>query len=83
MATTSTTLSKLRTVLTEHIGLDQQTVSGAGDSSLTELGVDSIGVIELEKELFEPHGVDMPEEAPTMTITQIAAYLDGATRSEN
>lgn len=83
METTNIALSKLRTLLTEHIGLDQQTVDGAGDISLTELGVDSIGVIELEKELFEPYGVDMPEEAPAMTITQLAAYLDGATRSES
>ncbi|MGW3186089.1 acyl carrier protein [Kitasatospora sp. NPDC001119] len=81
MPTLGASRTKLREILTAQIGLEPEVVDGAGNASLTDLGVDSIGVIELEKAVFDEYGVDLPDETSAMTIGQIIDHIDATARS--
>jgi acyl carrier protein len=73
--------SDLDTILVRNIGLDPGVLAGS-TATLTDLGVDSIGVIELEKVLHDEFGVALPEEAPAMSVTQILTRLNDSERSD-
>lgn len=72
--------SDLDTILVRNIGLDPGVLAGS-TATLTDLGVDSIGVIELEKVLHDEFGAALPEEAPAMSVTQILTHLNDTARS--
>ncbi|MGN5376907.1 acyl carrier protein [Streptomyces lasalocidi] len=67
-------LEEIYRILTTNIGLDPADLGG--DATLSDLGVDSIGVIELEKVLEEEYGRTLPEDSPAMTINQILHHVN-------
>lgn len=71
----TSSLASLHDALVTNIGLDRSTLANASNSTLADLGVDSIGVIELEKVILDSHGITLPDELQAMTIDQIADYL--------
>ncbi|MET9341820.1 acyl carrier protein [Nonomuraea sp. NPDC003804] len=73
----------LHDILTRHLGLEPDVIAGAAQGSLSDLGVDSIGVIELEKVIFDQYGINLPEGLQAMTIDQILHHVNTATRSGN
>jgi acyl carrier protein len=79
--TTPLLKSDLDAILVRNIGLDPGVLAGPGTATLTDLGIDSIGVIELEKVLHDEFGAALPEEAPAMSVTQILTHLNDTARS--
>jgi acyl carrier protein len=75
-----TTISRaeLDTVLVEHVGLDPDDLAAPGESTLVDLGVDSIGVIELEKVLSDRYGIELPEESQSLSVARILEILNEA-----
>lgn len=72
---------RLHDILTTHIGLEPEQIDDA--LSLAELGIDSIGVIELEKVLQDDYGISLPDESQAMTVAEIHAHINAAPGSEN
>ncbi|GIM92598.1 phosphopantetheine-binding protein [Paractinoplanes toevensis] len=61
-------------ILEVNIGLEPDVIADAGSASLTDLGVDSIGIIELEKVLLDEFGIVLPDEIPAMSIADVLAH---------
>jgi acyl carrier protein len=79
--TTSVARAELDALLVKHVGLDPAELVDTGPATLTDLGVDSIGMLELEKVLHDEYGAELPEEAPAMSVTQILIHLNDTVRS--
>jgi len=71
--------AELRDILTIRIGLEKETVEAAGDASLSELGADSVGIIELQKVIADEYGVELPDEAAAMTLQNVLACVNAQT----
>lgn len=68
----------LRRVLVTDIGLDGGQLSDEPQSTLEDLGMDSLAQVELGVVLQGRYGVrDLPEDAATMSFDQLAARLCG------
>jgi aromatase len=80
MAPTGVSRSALHDILTTHIGLEPETVDGAGRASLADLGVDSIGFIELQKAVAEQYGTELPDDAQAWSVDQIIDHLNASPR---
>ncbi|MCQ9184093.1 acyl carrier protein [Streptomyces sp. IBSBF 2953] len=80
MAPTGVTRSRLHDILATHIGLEPEVVDGATDSSLADLGVDSIGLIELQKAVSDEYDTELPDEAHAWSLDQIIDHLNSTTR---
>ncbi|MGW4826634.1 acyl carrier protein [Amycolatopsis japonica] len=76
MTTAIVSRTRLEEILVTNIGLEPAQLSGS--ASLSDLGVDSIGVIELEKVINDEFGVTMPEETPAMTLDEILDHVNSA-----
>ncbi|MEU1478304.1 acyl carrier protein [Streptomyces sp. NPDC001668] len=74
MPTVTVSREQLYRILATHIGLDRDAIGGG--STLTDLGVDSIGVIELDKVLEDEFGRTLPEDSPAMTLDQILHHIN-------
>lgn len=72
------TITAFHDALVTSIGIDREELTRSAGATLTDLGVDSIGIIELEKVVADQHGVTLPEELPGMTIEEIFSYLASA-----
>jgi acyl carrier protein len=59
-----------------HLGLDPELVRP--EATFTELGVDSLAMIELALILEDAHGIDAEGIDPASTLAQAAAYLEHA-----
>lgn len=71
----TTTLSVLRGILVSEYELDASRL--APDASLNELGVDSLGTIELLWTVEEQFGIELPSEpVPLETLGDVAHYID-------
>ncbi|WP_369395552.1 acyl carrier protein (plasmid) [Streptomyces sp. CG1] len=84
--TTTMTGAAFLTLLTTSIGLEPETpetTDTAGDATLTDLGLDSLGVIELEKVLIDEYGVELPEHAPAMSLKQILDHVNAVLGKEH
>lgn len=73
---------RIKEILTTKIGLEQEILNAAGAASLSELGVDSIGVIEFQKVVSDEYGIDLPDEISAMNLTQIINYVTETMRSD-
>nr|ABX71143.1 Lcz26 [Streptomyces sanglieri] len=80
MASAGISRSVLRDILTTHIGLDPETIDGAGGASLADLGVDSIGFIELQKAVEEQYGTELPDDAQAWSLDGILDHLNSSLR---
>ncbi|MFG1666845.1 acyl carrier protein [Streptomyces sp. Y7] len=80
MAPTGVSRSTLHDILTTNIGLEPETVDAAGPVSLADLGVDSIGLIELQKAVSETYGTELPDEAHAWSVNQILDHLNSKLR---
>lgn len=71
----TTTLTLLREILVSEYELDEQRLTP--DASLEDLGVDSLGTIELLWTVEEQFGINLPSEpAPLATLGEVADYID-------
>ncbi|SBW24587.1 MULTISPECIES: acyl carrier protein [Protofrankia] len=63
-------------ILVERAGADPDVFLGNEHLSLTELQIDSLAVLELQAVIVERFGVEIPDEAVTMTVSEIAAVVN-------
>ncbi|GAA3081907.1 hypothetical protein GCM10020000_79790 [Streptomyces olivoverticillatus] len=80
MAPTGVSRSTLHDILSTNIGLEPEVIDQAGSASLADLGVDSIGLIQLQKAVFDEYGTELPDEAHAWSIHQILAHLNATLR---
>ena len=70
----------LAEVLTEKYDIDAQAISP--DATMTELGLDSLALIELLFDLEDKFGIEFPEERVTFTtLGEAAAVIDELVRA--
>ena len=70
----------LAEVLTEKYDIDAQAISH--DATMTELGLDSLALIELLFDLEDKFGIEFPEERVTFTtLGEAAAVIDELVRA--
>lgn len=71
-------------ILVRSAGLPADVVgTGTGETTLEELGLDSLACMELQAVLKDRYGVRIPEESLEMSIPQIAAYVNKALEETN
>ena len=71
------TLETLQDMLMKEYQLTRDQV--APEASLTSLGVDSLGMIDMMMEIEERLGITVPDDKPPVmaTVGELAAYVDG------
>ncbi|GAA5193992.1 hypothetical protein GCM10023322_57270 [Rugosimonospora acidiphila] len=72
---------EITAILVSNCGLDPDAAAAAPDATLTELGLDSLALLELEAVVADRYGVRVPENAGQLTIDEVAGVLDGAATS--
>ncbi|MDP4503523.1 MULTISPECIES: acyl carrier protein [unclassified Nonomuraea] len=71
MTTATIDTNALRQILTANLGLDEDVLDDSWDTSLAELGVDSIGVLELQTVIEQKYRVALPETAGELSPAEI------------
>ena len=71
------TLETLQDMLMKEYQLTRDQV--APEASLTSLGVDSLGMIDMMMQIEERLGITVPDDKPPVmaTVGELAAYVDG------
>lgn len=67
--------SEIIEILVRVAGLDAATVAEAGESTLTELGLDSLAATELQATIEDTYHVLIPDESLEMSVGQIAKFV--------
>jgi acyl carrier protein len=82
MTSTPFTLVDLMDLLAQKVGLPQHRRTGDADARFTDLGLDSLAFLELQVELSQRYGVELPDDrAHAYTLGDIvAAVRQGASR---
>jgi len=65
----------LKAILIENLGVDDDVIDGAWDSRPAELGVDSIGVLELQAVVKEQYGIELPDSAKELSLNAIVQLV--------
>lgn len=75
--TSSETALELTSILVRNCGLDPELARGAPGSSLAELGLDSLALLELQAVVADRYQVRIPEEtARQLSINELAELVD-------
>ncbi|MGW2649793.1 acyl carrier protein [Streptomyces sp. NPDC001393] len=83
MTPTGVSRSVLHDILTTRIGLSPEVVDTAGGASLADLGVDSIGFIELQKAVSDQYGTELPDDSQAWSLDRILDHLNSSPRRAN
>ena len=82
MPDTTFTLSDLMTLLTEKSGLPPSSHTTDPDARFCDIGLDSLAFLNLQTELQDRYGTEMPDDSPdNYTLGQIVERVDAALRS--
>jgi acyl carrier protein len=73
------THADLKLILVERIGLAEADVPDDPDTALTDLGLDSLAVVEVQLAVQQRYGFEMPEEDAHLIVTlgQAVDYVNG------
>jgi acetyl-CoA carboxylase biotin carboxylase subunit len=70
--------NELLEILVSELGIDEETLANQPESSLADLGLDSMAQVELAVVLRKQHGVaQLPEDANAMSFDQLARHVCG------
>jgi acyl carrier protein len=72
---TTFTLEELHRILVDMAGLGPLVAAGGRDTSYEELGIDSLGFLEVQVELQQRFGIEIPE-ADAAGINTLGATVD-------
>ena len=82
MPDTTFTLSDLMTLLTEKAGLPASAHTTDPNARFTDIGLDSLAFLNLQTELQDRFGTEMPDDSPDhYTLGQIVEHVDAAQKS--
>jgi acyl carrier protein len=76
MAHASVTFDDIESILVKKVGLAPQALADNPDSSLEELGLDSLAVLELGIVVTKQYGVELPEESAGFSVSEIVDYIN-------
>jgi aromatase len=68
----------LKEILTTNLGVDNEAVDESLAVTLGDLGVDSIGVLELQTVVRDQYAVLLPETTGDLRLTEIIDYIDNS-----
>jgi acyl carrier protein len=71
------TVDEVRAILIERTGVPRDAIGADDDAALTDLGVDSLAVMELAAVLRDEYGLTVPEDAITMSPKEIVRMVNG------
>lgn len=63
-------------VLAAHTGVSHDAFTGQENVALENLGVDSLATLELQAVLLERFGVEIPDEAATMSLDELVRFVN-------
>jgi acyl carrier protein len=72
--------AEVRQILITSAGLMPSSFHGTENDSLADLGLDSLATMELQAIVKARHGVQIPDEALTMSVPEISAVIREALR---
>jgi acyl carrier protein len=70
----TTTLATLQQLIAEKFGIAATELDP--NKPFAEFGLDSLGMVELLFDICEHFGIDLPEDRPFGTLTELAALVD-------
>jgi acyl carrier protein len=70
--------AEVRQILITSAGLMSSSFDGAEQDSLADLGLDSLATMELQAIIKGRHGVQIPDDALTMSVPEICAVIRAA-----
>jgi aromatase len=70
------TAADLTELLTAKTGADPALFVGAAHVALDDLGIDSLAVLELQAVVKQTLGLVVPDDAATMSISEIVDYIN-------
>jgi aromatase len=70
------TAEEITSILVRNCGLDADAAASAPRAPLTELGMDSLALLELQAVVADRYQVRIPEESGQLTIAEIADLVD-------
>lgn len=65
----------LKEILTTNLGVADEAVDSELSATLPELGVDSIGVLELQTVIRDQYRVELPESTGELNLAQIIEFV--------
>lgn len=66
----------LKEILTTNLGVDREAVDESLAVTLADLGVDSIGVLELQTVVRDQYAVQLPDTTGELHLDQIIDFID-------
>ncbi len=78
MAKGLVTFEDIETILVGKVGLAPQSLADNPESSLEDLGLDSLAVLELGIVVNKQYGVEIPEESAGLTVADIVDLINNS-----
>jgi acyl carrier protein len=78
MAEAFVTFEDIETILVKKVGLAPQVLVDSPESSLEELGLDSLAVLELQIVITKQYGVEIPDESAELSVGEIVGFINKA-----
>jgi acyl carrier protein len=70
------TPNEIQRLLVTKTGADPAIFDNAGELSLEELGIDSLATLELQAVIEEDFGLQVPDDALAMSLTELVSHLN-------
>ena len=68
----------IESILVKKVGLAPETLAGAPENSLEDLGLDSLAVLELQIVITKAYGVEIPDESGELNVGEIVEFINNA-----
>ena len=62
-------------ILVERTGIERDLLAGNYSTPLVDLGLDSLAILELQAAMSSQFGVEIPDDAISMSVEDIAAFV--------
>lgn len=82
MADQQFSIAALMDLLVQKVGLASALVTDDADATLDDVGLDSLAFLQLQTELHNEYGVELPDEPKRITFGEIVTCVDEHLRRE-
>jgi aromatase len=70
------TFGDVEALLVKKVGLAPETLAASPQSTLEELGLDSLAVLELQIVVTKQYGVEIPDESGELNVEAIVDFIN-------
>jgi len=74
--TTTATAADIEQILVDNTGVPPETLAGNQDTPLADLDVDSLAVLELQAVAAKKFGVEVPDDALSMSVNGLVSFIN-------